>query len=121
MLDLKCRTREFAVRVVRLYGALPRTNEAQAIGRQLLRSSMSIGANYREACRARSDAEFVSKLEMALQEMEETRYWFELLRDCGITSWDRLAGLDTEANELTAILVTIVRKRKKTRISKDGG
>ncbi|MEX1184892.1 MAG: four helix bundle protein [Gemmatimonadota bacterium] len=113
MVDLKCRTREFAVRVVGLYGALPRTTEAQAIGRQMLRSGMSVGANYREAWRARSDAEFVSKLEMALQEMEETRYWFELLRDCGTVSWDRLADLDAEANELTAILVTIVKKRKR--------
>jgi four helix bundle protein len=71
-----------------------------------------VGAHYREASRARSDAEFISKLETGLQELEETRYWFELLRDAGIAEWDRLADLDKEADELTAILVTMVKKRK---------
>jgi four helix bundle protein len=112
MKDLATRTREFAVRVIRLYSALPKTTEAQVIGRQLLRSGTSVGAHYREATRARSDAEFISKIEGGLQEVEETRYWFELLRDARILPWERLAELDLEAGELTAILVTVAKKRK---------
>lgn len=112
MKDVGTRTREFAVRCVRLYSALPKTTEAQSIGKQLLRSGTSVGAHYREASRARSDAEFVSKLEAGLQELEETRYWFELLRDAEIVEWARLTALDREADELTAILVTMVKNRK---------
>jgi four helix bundle protein len=70
--DLKVRTREFALRIIRLYTALPRTTEAQVIGKQVPRSGTSVGANYREATRARSSAEFISKIETALQELEET-------------------------------------------------
>lgn len=112
MRDLATRTREFAVRVVRLYSVLPKTTQAQVLGKQVLRSGTSVGAHYREATRARSDAEFISKIEGGLQELEETRYWLELLRDTQVLSWDRLAELDKEADELTAILVTLVRKRK---------
>ena len=115
MKDLTQRTREFAVRVIRLYSSLPKSTEAQVIGKQILRSGTSAGAHYREASRARSDAEFVSKIEGGLQELEETRYWLELLRDAEIVKWDRLADLDKEADELTAILVTLVKKRKATR------
>ena len=109
------RTRECAVHVVRLYVALPKTTHAQVLGTQMLRSGTSVGAHYREATRARSDAEFISKIEGGLQELEETRYWFELLRDAQVLSWDRLAELDKEADELTAILVTLVKKRKVAR------
>ena len=115
MKDLATRTREFAVRVIRLYSALPKTTEAQIIGKQLLRSGTSVGAHYREASRARSDAEFISKIEGGLQELEETRYWFELLRDAEIMKWDHLADLDKEADELTSILVTLAKKRKAAR------
>jgi four helix bundle protein len=118
MRDLAGRTREFAVRVIRLYSALPKSAVAQTLGRQLLRSGTSVGAHYREATRARSDAEFVSKIEGGLQELEETRYWFELLRDAGVLPWDRLADLDSEADQLTAILVTLVKKRKALRTSR---
>ncbi|MDW8373304.1 MAG: four helix bundle protein [Planctomycetota bacterium] len=112
MKDLATRTREFAIRTIRLYSALPKTTEAQTIGKQVLRSGTSVGAHYREASRARSDAEFISKIEAGLQELEETRYWLELLRDAGIIEWARLADLDHEADELTAILVTMVKRRK---------
>jgi four helix bundle protein len=112
MKDLAARTREFAVRVIRLYVSLPKTTEAQTIGRQMLRSGTSVGAHYREAKRARSDAEFISKIEGGLQELEETRYWFELLRDAQILPWSRLAEIDGEADELAAIMVTMVKKRK---------
>lgn len=99
--DLAERTRAFAVRIIRLYGALPRATEAQVIGKQVLRSGTSVGAHYREATRARSNAEFISKLEGGLQELEETRYWLELLRDAGIMEWVKVSALDQEADELT--------------------
>ena len=113
------RTRAFAVRVIRLYSALPKSTEAQVIGKQLLRAGTSVGAHYREAVRARSDAEFISKLEGGLQELEETRYWLELLRDVNIMEWSLLSDLDHEAEELTRILVTVVKQRKQKR-TKDG-
>ena len=110
--SLADRTRAFAVRVIRLYGALPKSTEAQVIGKQMLRSGTSVGAHYREAMRARSDAESISKLEGGLQELEETRYWLELLRDASIVPWSRLSELDHEADELTRMLVTIIKKKK---------
>ena len=110
--DLAARTRGFTVRIIRLYGALPKGTEPQVIGKQMLRSGTSPGAHYREAVRARSDAEFISKLEGGLQELEETRYWLELLRDTGIMEWSKLSALDQEADELTRILVAIVKQRK---------
>lgn len=115
MKDLATRTREFAVGVIRLYSGLPKTTAAQTIGKQLLRSGTSVGAHYREASRARSDAEFISKIDGGLQELDETRYWFELLRVAEILAWERVAELDEEADELTAILVTLVKKRKAAR------
>lgn len=116
--DLKTRTRQFALRSVRLYSALPKTTEAQVIGKQLLRSGTSVGAHYREATRARSDAEFISKIEGGLQELEETMYWMELIVEAEIFPAPRMADLMSEADELTAILVTCVknvknRKRKR--------
>ena len=72
--DLKARTKQFALRIVRLYSRLPKTTEAQVLGKQLLRSGTSVGAHYREASRARSNPEFVSKVECGLQELEETVY-----------------------------------------------
>ena len=113
--DLRVRTKAFALRIVRLYGALPKTTAAQVMGKQVLRSGTSVGAHYREACRARSDAEFISKIEGGLQELEETTYWLELLVESSIVSKDRLSDLMAEANELTAILVTCVKKTKQRR------
>ena len=72
--DLKVRTREFAIRIIRLYSALPKTTVAQVIGKQMLRSGTSVGAHYREGVRSRSNAEFISKLEGGLQKLEETNY-----------------------------------------------
>ena len=82
--DLKIRTRIFALRIIHLYKALPNSVEAQIIGKQILRSGTSIGAQYREGTRARSTPEFVSKIESASQELEETMYKFELLVERGI-------------------------------------
>jgi four helix bundle protein len=106
------RTRGFALRVIRLYAFLPKTTEAQVLGKQMLRSGTSVGAHVREGKRSRSDAEMISKTEGALQELEETIYWFELLTDSGIVKAELLSDLIREANELIAILVTSVKTIK---------
>ncbi|MGH9941568.1 MAG: four helix bundle protein [Pyrinomonadaceae bacterium] len=110
--ELPARTKAFALRVIKLYGSLPKTTEAQVIGKQVLRSGTSVGAHYREAMRARSVAEFVSKIEGGLQELEETSYWLELLTESGIVTVARLTSLLQEANELTAMLVASARTAK---------
>lgn len=118
--DLKERTREFALRIVRLFAALPKRGEAQVIGRQLLRSGTAVGANYREGIRARSKAEYATKLNVSLMELEESLYWLELLEGAKIISSSRLAGLKTEVGELSAILVTLIKQAKAAGKS-DGG
>ena len=110
--DLKQRTKAFALRIIRLYSALPDTTVAQVLGKQILRSGTSVGAHYREAHRARSTAEFVSKLNGGLQELEETAYWLELLAESDTIEPNRLQPLSQEADELTAILVTLVKNAK---------
>ena len=110
--ELKVRTKQFALRIIRLYAALPKTTVAQVIGKQVLRSGTSVGAHYREGTRARSDAEFISKLEGGLQELEETLYWLELIVESEIYSEKRLGDLMQEADELTAILITCVKNTK---------
>jgi len=79
--DLRRRTKGFALQIIRLYSSLPKSTEAQVLGKQLLRSGTSVGANYREAFRARSASEFVAKLGDSLRELEESAYWLELLSD----------------------------------------
>jgi|LakMenEpi03Aug12_release.lakeMendotaPanAssembly.Ray.scaffolds.fasta_scaffold14540_6 four helix bundle protein len=118
--DLRLRTKAFALRVIRLYSALPKSTEAQVIGRQLLRSGTSVGAHYREAIRSRSTAEFVSKIEGGLQELEESAYWMELLVEGEIIPEIRLKELQNEANELTAILVTCSKNAKKKKLKDEG-
>src|SRR5271155_714449 len=110
--DLRVRTKQFALRVIRLYSALPKRIEAEVMGKQVLRSGTSIGANFREAHRARSDAEFISKVGDCLKELEETSYWLELLVDAEIVLSDRLASLQNECNQLIATLTTISKKVK---------
>lgn len=112
--DLKERTRKFALGVIKLYSALPKTTVAQVIGHQMLRSGTSVGAQYHEGARSRSPAEYVSKLESALQELEETRYWIMLLIDSEIMTPNRLTPIQHEAEELTAILFTCARKAKQS-------
>ena len=111
--DLKRRTKRWALAIIRLYSSLPRTTEAQVIGKQALRSGTSVGAHYREATRARSNAEFVSKIECGLQELEETRYWLELMTESGIVKQERLQDLFCEAEELTRILVASAKTAKR--------
>ncbi len=110
--DLTTRTRAFAMRIIRLYVSLPGTQVQQVIGRQFLRSGTSVGAHYREAKRSRSTAEFASKLDGGRQELEETMYWLELLRDAGPQRPD-LEPLYNEAGELMAILTTCARNAKR--------
>ena len=118
--DLKTRTRNFALRIIRLYTQLPNKTEAQVIGKQVLRSGTSVGAHYRESCRAKSDADFISKLEGGLQELDETQYWLELLTEAEIIPQERLTLLQTEAEELIAIFVTMVKKVKARQNPKKG-
>ena len=110
--DLRERTKDFALRVVRMFSTLPKTTEAQVLGKQVLRSGTSVGANYREAFRARSKAEFISKTGDCLREIEETAYWLELLVDGNIVAANKLESLQRETNELTAIFVTILKRSK---------
>ncbi len=111
--DLKRRTKDFALRIVRLSVALPKKQEAQLIGKQLFRSGTSVGAQFCEALRAKSDADLVSKLESCLQELEETKYWIELLQEAKIIEPRRLRLLHQETDELIAIFVSLVRKIKR--------
>ena len=110
--DLRERTKDFALSVVRIFSALPKTTEAQILGRQVLRSGTSISANYREAYQGRSRAEFIAKCGDCLREIEETAYWLELLVDAKIISADKLQPLRAECDELTAIFVTILKRSK---------
>jgi four helix bundle protein len=109
------RTKAFALAMVRLYSGLPRTTVAQILGKQALRSGTSVGAQYREGTCARSSAEFVSKVESALQELEETCYWLELLSAASAGSPEQLRALLVEAQELTAMLVASARTAKARR------
>jgi four helix bundle protein len=109
---LQLRTKNFALRILRLYRSLPRTEEARILGRQLLRSSTSIGANYRAACRGRSRAEFAAKLGIVLEEADETVFWLELIQEGDIFPAGKLHELVKEANELVSIFVSSVRTAK---------
>lgn len=103
--DLKVRTKQFALAIIRLCRVLPRSEEARILMKQLLRAGTSVGANYRAACRARSRAEFVSKLGIVLEESDEVVFWLELLIEAGIGNGQIVEPLRKEANELTSIFV----------------
>ena len=109
---MKERTKEFALKVVRLYASLPKSVLAQTLGKQVLRSGTSVGAHYREAIRSRSDAEYISKVEGALQELEETGYWLELLADSGVCPAEAVVALRRETDEIMAMLVACAKKAK---------
>jgi len=111
--DLRTRTRDFALRIIRMFGRLPKSTEASILGRQILRSGTSVGANYREAYRGRSKAEFIAKCGDSLRELEETDYWLELLVEGKVMPAKPLASLRQECDELIAIFVTIIRKAKR--------
>jgi four helix bundle protein len=110
--DLKERTKAYARRIIRLFVSLPNETVAQVLGKQMLRSGTSVGANYREANRGRSKAEFVAKVGDCLREVDETAYWLELLVDEKLVSAPKMAALIDETQQLTAIFVTILKKAK---------
>ena len=98
--ELKNRSKQFAIRIVKLFRLLPRTEEARIIGRQMLRSGTSVAANYRAVCRSRSKAEFIAKIGIVVEEADETVLWLELLVDTDIIAQKRMTDLLAEANEL---------------------
>ena len=111
--DLRRRLKQYALRIITMYKALPKNDcVADVLGKQILRSGTSVGAQHREASRARSNAEFVSKMNSALQELDETGYWLELIEESSLFPATQLKPLADETNELTAIFVTIINKVK---------
>lgn len=104
--ELRDRTKNFALRVMRLYRALPNAAEIQVIGKQLLRSGTSVAANHRSALRGRSRSEFIAKIGIVREEADESLFWLELLRDSGFVKPELLNPLFEEAKELTAIFTT---------------
>ncbi|MEW6357027.1 MAG: four helix bundle protein [Planctomycetota bacterium] len=111
--DMKLRTRQFALRVIRLVEALPKGRTADAIARQLIRSGTSVGANYRSACRAKSTADFVSKMGHVEEEADETLFWLELLCDSNLVKATKLAALMKEADELVSIAVSSIKTARR--------
>ena len=107
---LKTRTKQFVLNSIKLYQSLPKTEESKIIGRQFIRSSSSVGANYRAACRSRSQAEFYAKMSIVVEEADETAFWIEILTESRITNSNQSAELLKEANEILAI----VAKARKT-------
>lgn len=112
--ELKQRTKDFALRIVRLTDALPHGRASDVLGRQLLRSATSVAANYRAACRARSRSDFVAKMGIVEEEADESGFWLELLREAGLAPAQRLDSLRQEASELTAIAVSSIRTARNT-------
>ena len=110
--DLKLRTKEYALGIIRLFSELPKRTEVQILESQLFRSGTSVGAQYREATRGKSNADFISKIEGALQELEESEYWLELLAESGFYPEEKLLALKKETGELNGIFVAIVRNTK---------
>lgn len=110
---LKKRTKQFALRIMKLVDALPNTIAGRAIANQLVRAGTSVGANYRAACRGRSKAEFTSKLGTVIEEADECEYWLELIMDGSLLPRDRVVPLHQEAHELAAIFVASVNTTRK--------
>jgi len=110
--ELKGRTKSFAIRIVTLFRSLPRSPDAQTLGKQLLRSGTSVAANYRAVCRSRSRAEFIAKMGMVMEEADESAFWLELLSETGVIKAERTRNLLKEANELVAIFGASLRTAK---------
>jgi four helix bundle protein len=104
--ELKSRTKRFALEIIRLVESLPKSMITMNLGKQLLRSATSVGANYRAACRARSRADFISKITIVEEEADESLFWMELLQESGTANSETLSCLMNEARELTAIFTT---------------
>jgi four helix bundle protein len=113
--ELKRRTKAFAIKIVRVFESLPQKGAAYILGRQLLRSGTSVGANYRSACRAKSSADFIAKMGTVEEEIDETIYWLELLIEIGILTLDKTEEILNEANELLAIVVASIKTARKNK------
>jgi four helix bundle protein len=112
--ELKERTKQFALRIMKLVDALPKTTAGRALGNQLVRSGTSVGANYRAACRGRSKAEFIAKIGIVIEETDECQFWLELIMDGGLIQHNLVEGLWKEADELTAIFVASSKTARQT-------
>jgi four helix bundle protein len=110
---LRQRTKEFALRVIRMVEKLPNTKSSYVIGQQVLRSATSVGANYRAVCVAKSDRDFINKLKIVEEEADETVFWLELIEESGIVSKERLIALRKEANEILAMVVASIKTARK--------
>lgn len=113
--EMKERTRAFALRVIHLVEALPKTRTADVIGRQLLRCSTSVGANYRASCRAKSQADFIAKMGIVEEEADEAIYWMELLVESELMQKNRVADLLDEADQLVAIIVSSIKTARENK------
>jgi four helix bundle protein len=111
--ELKQRTKRFAIRLVNLFRSLPHSPDAQTLGKQLLRSGTSVAANYRSVCRARSQAEFIARMGVVVEEADETVFWLELMGETGIIRPERTKNLLNEGNELVAIFGASLRTSKR--------
>jgi len=110
--DLKDRTKKYALRIIKLYSSLDKSPVSKVLGGQVLRSGTSVGAQFREGCRAKSDADLISKLQGSIQELEESIYWMELMLEAEIFKKEKLEPLMQESEELIAIFISIINKVK---------
>jgi len=113
--ELKLRTKQFALRVIKLVETLPKNKIGDVLGKQILRSATSVAANYRAACRARSKADFISKIAIVDEEADESLFWLELIAESGLMNTERLKDLTKEADELTAIFTATGKTAKQNR------
>jgi four helix bundle protein len=111
--ELRDRTKKFALRTVKMFSSLPKSTPAQVLGKQALRSGTSVAANFREASRARSNAEFISKLGVVEQELDETLLWLELLVESDLVPETKMSALHQEAEELLKIIISSIRTAKR--------
>jgi len=111
--ELKQRTKQFALRVMKLVEALPHSTSGQVLGRQLLRAATSVAANYRAACRARSHSEFIAKLGIVEEEADESVFWLEMIEEGKLLAPARMIEVRREASELTAIMVASIKSARK--------
>ena len=113
--DLKQRTKKFALEIIRLVENLPKNRIADILGRQILRSGTSVGANYRASCRARSRADFISKMGIVEEEADESLYWLELLLEAKLVRQDQIQHLVAEGNEITAMVIASIRTARRNK------
>jgi four helix bundle protein len=115
--EFKRRTKQLALRVIRLVEALPQSRTAEVIGKQLIRSATSVGANYRSACRGKSTADVIAKLSLVEEEADESLYWMELIVEAGLLPAEKLSNLMSETNEILAMTVASIKTlRSKSKV-----